>query len=71
MLENALPVLSHLQISATVFVPTDFAGSQEPMRRPEIEAWTQGQQAGELLCMSWDQLGELAAAGWEAGSFPG
>jgi peptidoglycan/xylan/chitin deacetylase (PgdA/CDA1 family) len=66
--ERALPLLAELGIPGTVFVPTDFAGSDQPMRWPEIEAWTEGPHAPELLCMSWDQLAELADAGWEVGS---
>jgi peptidoglycan/xylan/chitin deacetylase (PgdA/CDA1 family) len=68
ILEKALPVLSELGIPGTVFVPTAFAGSQEPMRWPEIEHWAEGAYARELYCMSWGQLAELVAAGWEVGS---
>lgn len=67
VLESALPGLSGLGIPATVFVPTDFVGSAQPMSLPEIEGWHDGPYARELFCMSWDQLGELAAAGWEVG----
>lgn len=68
LLHNALPVLERLGVPATVFVPTDFAGSEEPMRWEGIEEWSDGPYASELLPMSWGQLAQLRAAGWEIGS---
>lgn len=68
ILELALPPLERLGAPATVFAPTSFVGTEEPMSWPEIDEWTRGEHRSELLCMSWDQLGELAGRGWEVGS---
>jgi peptidoglycan/xylan/chitin deacetylase (PgdA/CDA1 family) len=35
---------------------------------PGIESWAAGGDARELIPMSWNELGELADAGWEVGS---
>lgn len=53
VLELGLPILQSLGITATVFAPTDYIGSER------------------LIPMSWPELGELAAAGWEVGSHTG
>lgn len=66
--ENAFPLLGRLGLPATVFVPTDYAGSDQPMRWSGIERWSDGSYASELLPMSWGQLAELRDAGWEVGS---
>jgi peptidoglycan/xylan/chitin deacetylase (PgdA/CDA1 family) len=50
-----------------VFVATDFAGA-DPMAWPGIDRWLGGPYERELAGMSWDELGELAEAGWEIGS---
>jgi peptidoglycan/xylan/chitin deacetylase (PgdA/CDA1 family) len=68
VLDLAVPLLRQLGIPATVFVPTRFAGSTEPMAWPGIEHWLGGEHQEELGCMSWDELRELAEAGWEIGS---
>lgn len=67
-IEGAFPVLSRLGVPATVYVPTDYAGSEEPMSWPGIEQWSDGPYAQELVPMSWDEIGTLAEAGWEIGS---
>lgn len=66
--ELALPLLGGLGVPATVFVPTKFAGSPEPMSWPGISQWLEGEHEHELRCMSWEQLAELAEQGWEVGS---
>ena len=68
MLSHALPVLQGLGLPGTVFVPTDFVGSREPMRWPGIEHWVGGPFEEELVPLSWEELGSLQAAGWEIGS---
>lgn len=68
VIELARPILSRLGIPATVFVPTGFAGSEKPMAWPGIEHWIGGPHEGELVPMSWGELRELAAEGWELGS---
>jgi peptidoglycan/xylan/chitin deacetylase (PgdA/CDA1 family) len=53
---------------ASVYVPTDWAGREEPMTWPGIDQWRGGPHERELTCMTWDQLAELEDAGWEVGS---
>jgi peptidoglycan/xylan/chitin deacetylase (PgdA/CDA1 family) len=67
-LELGLPVLTAHDAPATVFAPTDWVGSERPMRWPGIEEWAGGPHEDELLCLGWDGLGELAERGWEVGS---
>jgi peptidoglycan/xylan/chitin deacetylase (PgdA/CDA1 family) len=38
------------------------------MSWPGIEEWSDGPHNEELLCLTWDGLGELAERGWEVGS---
>jgi peptidoglycan/xylan/chitin deacetylase (PgdA/CDA1 family) len=64
----ALPILSKVGFPATVFAPTAFIGSGEPMAWPGIDGWLDSDHAHELLPMSWSELGVLAEAGWEIGS---
>ena len=55
------PILAELGWPATVFVPTVPVETREPMR------WLGG-GGSEVLPMSWDDVEELAASGWEIGS---
>jgi peptidoglycan/xylan/chitin deacetylase (PgdA/CDA1 family) len=71
VLEFGRPILEHYSIPATVFAPTDFIGSEEPMCWPGIDRWLGGPDEQELMPMSWDELGTLAEAGWEIGSHTG
>jgi peptidoglycan/xylan/chitin deacetylase (PgdA/CDA1 family) len=64
----AFPILSRLELPATVYVPTAFVGSKKPMSWPGIEHWVGGPHEEELRPMSWEELGRLADAGWEIGS---
>lgn len=66
--ELAFPALERLGVPGCVYAPTDFAGSQQPMRWPGIDEWAGGPHERELLPMSWAQLDEVARAGWEVGS---
>ena len=68
VIDLAGPVLRSLQIPGTVFVPTAFAGSEQPMAWPGIDQWHGGPHEDELVPMSWDELGRLAGDGWEIGS---
>lgn len=68
VLELAQPVLAGLGLPATVFVPTDFVGSGEPMRWPGIEEWRGGPHERELVPLGWDELRRLRGEGWEIGS---
>jgi peptidoglycan/xylan/chitin deacetylase (PgdA/CDA1 family) len=64
----ARPIMDELGVPGTVFVPTDWAGKSEPMRWDGVYQWLDGPHKDEMLCMGWDQLRELADAGWEIGS---
>jgi peptidoglycan/xylan/chitin deacetylase (PgdA/CDA1 family) len=69
VLELARPILDRLELPATVFVPTDFPDSSErAMVWPGIDQWHGGEFEAELRPMSWEQIGQLADAGWEIGS---
>jgi peptidoglycan/xylan/chitin deacetylase (PgdA/CDA1 family) len=68
VIDLALPVLSRAGFKATVFAPTDFVGTEEPMAWPGIDHWLATEHASELLPMSWEELHRLADAGWEVGS---
>jgi peptidoglycan/xylan/chitin deacetylase (PgdA/CDA1 family) len=68
VIELALPILSRVGFVATVFAPTDYMGTEEPMAWPGIDHWLAGEHASELMPMSWAELGRLAEAGWEIGS---
>jgi peptidoglycan/xylan/chitin deacetylase (PgdA/CDA1 family) len=67
VLEHALPALRALGVPATVFAPTRWVGSEEPMPLAAAE-WRGTAHERELRCMKWTELAELAAAGWEIGS---
>jgi peptidoglycan/xylan/chitin deacetylase (PgdA/CDA1 family) len=64
----ALPVMERLGLVGTVFVPTAFAGDGRPLAWEGQEQWLGTEHAGELECMSWDELRDLAGRGWEVGS---
>ena len=68
MVERALPILRRLELPATVFVPTAFVGMEGPMDWPRVDRWLGGPHERELLPVSWDDLAQLAAEGWEIGS---
>ena len=68
VIELAFPILSRAGFTATVFAPTSFVGTEEPMAWPGIDHWRDTEHAAELTPMSWEELGRLAEAGWEVGS---
>jgi peptidoglycan/xylan/chitin deacetylase (PgdA/CDA1 family) len=68
VLELGEPILTRLGWPATVFVPTDYAGTERPMSWPGIDRWAAGEFARELVPLSWEELEALAARGWEIGS---
>lgn len=66
ILGRGLPVLAELGVPATAFVQTDLADAGGRFAAlPEEEV---PRDPGELDCMSWPEVRELAAAGWEIGS---
>jgi peptidoglycan/xylan/chitin deacetylase (PgdA/CDA1 family) len=64
----ARPILDRLGFPGSVYVPTAFAGSERPLSWPGIDQWTGTEHEHELVPMTWDELRELADAGWEVGS---
>jgi peptidoglycan/xylan/chitin deacetylase (PgdA/CDA1 family) len=68
VIELAFPILSQVGFKATVFAPTSFVGTEEPMAWPGIDHWRDTEHADELMPMSWKELERLAEAGWEIGS---
>lgn len=66
--ELARPILDRHGFPATVFVPTRFIDSGQPLAWPGTDRWLGGPHQHELQPMSWEQLRALAAAGWEIGS---
>jgi peptidoglycan/xylan/chitin deacetylase (PgdA/CDA1 family) len=68
VLEVAFPILERLGYVGSVFVPTDFPDQPGPMSWPGIDQWLSTDHANELRSLSWNELRELAAAGWEIGS---
>lgn len=66
--EHAFPLLSRLGVTATVFTPTTYVEEDRPMVFEGYDAWLGTEFEPELQPMSWDQLEELAEAGWEIGS---
>lgn len=71
VLELALPILERHGVPATVFAPTDFIDSEEPMCWAGIDRWLGSPYERELRPMSWAELRTLADAGWEIGSHTG
>lgn len=62
------PVLERLGLPGTVFVPTDFIGTDKPMSWPGISEWLGGPDESEVMPMDWAQARALADSGWEIGS---
>jgi peptidoglycan/xylan/chitin deacetylase (PgdA/CDA1 family) len=68
----AKPLLDAVGYPATVYAPTAYLDTPgQPLKWDGIEQWHGGEHEQELVPMSWDQLGELAEAGWEIGSHTG
>ncbi len=65
---HAMPLLGSLGVPATVFVPSDYISRGAPLAWEGLDRWQASPDAHELTPMSWDDLGELAEAGWEIGS---
>lgn len=65
---KAIPILSGLGLPGTVFPVTSFVESGESLCWPGISHWVGGAHQAELRPLTWDQLADLASAGWEVGS---
>jgi peptidoglycan/xylan/chitin deacetylase (PgdA/CDA1 family) len=68
VLELAKPLLDRHGYPGTIFVPTDWPGDSRPMRWSGIDNWLGTPHEHELNVLTWQQLRELADAGWEIGS---
>jgi peptidoglycan/xylan/chitin deacetylase (PgdA/CDA1 family) len=64
----AFPILASLGLLGTVFAPSAFMPDGTPLSWPGVDHWQAGPHAAEMAAMTWTQLGELQAAGWEIGS---
>jgi peptidoglycan/xylan/chitin deacetylase (PgdA/CDA1 family) len=67
--EHALPILQRLGIPATLYVPTGWVGDA-PRRATwgEMERWDNPHDGEHVELMTWDEVSDLADAGWEIGS---
>ena len=52
--EIARPILAAAGFRASVFAPTAFIGSEQPMSWPGVEQWVASDHRAELVPMSWD-----------------
>jgi peptidoglycan/xylan/chitin deacetylase (PgdA/CDA1 family) len=68
VVERALPILSEHGVPATVFAVTDAVESEAPMAWAGLKEWLGSPFEHELEGMSWEELEQLAGAGWEIGS---
>jgi peptidoglycan/xylan/chitin deacetylase (PgdA/CDA1 family) len=64
----ALPILERLGFTATLFVPTAYTGSTEPMAWPGIDRWSREGYAEEMRSLGVQDLADLAERGWELGA---
>ena len=68
VLELAFPSLQLCGWPATLFVPTEHVGRPGPMAWDGIDRWVGTEHERELHSVRWDEIKELAEAGWEIGS---
>lgn len=68
VLDHALPVLDALGWPGTVFAVTKYAGGDRLISWPGLDVWLGTGYEYELRVLSWRQLGQLRAVGWEVGS---
>lgn len=64
----ALPIMAEYGLPGTVFAPTSYIGTEQPMRWPGIDKWHGTPHQAELIPCSWPELEQLVDAGWEVGS---
>jgi peptidoglycan/xylan/chitin deacetylase (PgdA/CDA1 family) len=68
VIECAKPILDRHGMVATLYVPTDYIGTERPMSWPGIDMWIGGPSEQELVPISWDEAAALRDAGWEIGA---
>jgi peptidoglycan/xylan/chitin deacetylase (PgdA/CDA1 family) len=64
----ARPILDRFGIPGTIYAPTRYIGTGQPMSWPGIDEYMGGPDEQELMPMSWESLRSTAEAGWEIGS---
>jgi peptidoglycan/xylan/chitin deacetylase (PgdA/CDA1 family) len=64
----AAPILARFGVPATLFVPTTYMEDGRQLAWPGVEHWQRTEHAHELAAMTWDDVAQLAEAGWEIGS---
>ncbi|HWE32970.1 MAG TPA: polysaccharide deacetylase family protein [Solirubrobacteraceae bacterium] len=68
VLDNAEPILTKLGIPGTLFVPTAFMDTRQPLLWAGLDQWSDTAFAQELIGLEWADLTGLVARGWEIGS---
>jgi peptidoglycan/xylan/chitin deacetylase (PgdA/CDA1 family) len=68
VLLEGFPVLERLGIPGTVFPSITYIDSGQPLVGPALRHWLTSPHRPELESMTWDELRQLAASGWEIGS---
>ena len=68
VLTRGRPLLARLGWPATVFAVTDYGVGTRLIDWPQLGDWLGTSQESELQPLSWGELRDLAAAGWEIGS---
>jgi len=69
VLRHGFPILRSLAVPATVFVAVGLVDTHEQrLRGTVIDPWQDTPHRHELYCLSWEELRELAAGGWEIGA---
>jgi peptidoglycan/xylan/chitin deacetylase (PgdA/CDA1 family) len=68
VLELAKPILDSHGYPGTIFVPTDWPEQAGAMHWQGIDGWLDTPHEHELGTLTWQELVELADAGWEIGS---
>jgi peptidoglycan/xylan/chitin deacetylase (PgdA/CDA1 family) len=63
-----VPILDELGWPATIFAVTDFVDRGMPLQWPGMDSSRGDLPANETAGMTWDDLRELQAKGWEIGS---
>jgi len=68
VLDHALPVLERHGWPGTMFVVTDYGDGGRLIDWPSLDRWVGTRYEPELRALSWEELGQLKARGWEIGS---
>lgn len=68
VVQLAAPTMHRMGIPGTIYVPTDYAGTDRLMAWDGYDKWIGTKHEDELACMGWDELRDLAERGWEIGS---